>query len=374
MADMVMTNNNKFQQALALLRNPEASFTAETIYTLSDLAGDKLAEFQRIWTDMPEERRLALILRLVETTETNFELDFSSIIRLALDDPDADGRLAAVEGVLEESPLTFIDPLIQMARADPFSNVRAAAAGALGPFILQGELGKLPESVNQRLQETVLALHKNLNEDLDVRRRSLEAIANCGVPGVPDLIREAYYADELPMRASAIFAMGRSCDDIWAPQILDELSSDYPEMRYEAARAAGELELRKALPRLAELAYEDDREVQEMAIWALGEIGGKSARNVLNQLAALAAEADDDDLSEAIQEAQSAASLAGEELLPLFDYPDLEQELDEDDFDDDFDDEDDFELYDEDDFDDEDDDFDEDDFDDHEGIYEDENF
>ncbi len=122
------------------------------------------------------------------------------------------------------------------------------------------------------------------------------------------------------MRVSAVFAMGRSCDDVWTPQIIAELSSDDAEMRYEAARAAGELELRPALARLAELAYDDDREIQEMAIWALGEIGGKQANRVLDQLAAQADSAGDEVLADAVAEAQSVSALSGADLLPLFDF------------------------------------------------------
>jgi len=320
----------KFQRTLTLLRNPAASFTAEAIYSLSDLDGERLDAFQAVWSELPVERRRDLILRLVETAETNFELDFSAIIIPALRDPDSEVRIAAIEGILEDSPHSVIECLMQIALEDPYSEVRAGAVKALGPFVLQGELGKLPPALNLRLQDMLLALYRNLDEDLDVRRRALEAIGNCGREGVSDLIREAYYADELPMRVSAVFAMGRTCDDVWKPQILEELSSDYPEIRYEAARAAGELELRQALPRLAELAHEDDREIQEMAIWALGEIGGKTAQKVLRELAALADASDDDDLADTIAEAQAVASLSGTDSLPLFDFSDYEEEFVED--------------------------------------------
>ena len=111
---------------------------------------------------------------------------------------------------------------------------------------------------------------------------------------------------------------------MWTPQIIAELSSDYSEMRYEAARAAGELELRPALPRLAELAYDEDREIQEMAIWALGEIGGKEAARVLSHLEELADSTEDDELADAVAEAQSAAALSGSELVPLFDFSEYE--------------------------------------------------
>lgn len=341
----------KFERALENLRDADAPFSAEAIYSLSDLAGERLEAFRAVWIGMPVERRRSLIGRLVETAEMNFELDFSAIIYPALEDSDEQIRRTAIEGIFEDSPYTVIERLMIMAQEDPYVDIRASAVGALGQFVLRGELGKLPARLNTRLQDTVLALYHNPNEDLDVRRRALEAVSNCGREGVHELIRAAYYADELPMRVSAVFAMGRSCDEVWAPQILEELSSDHPAMRYEAARAAGELELRPALARLAEMVYEDDREIQEMAIWALGEIGGKAARNVLSQLAALADETGDSELADAVAEAQSAATLSGEDIFPLFDFSDYEDDMD------------DLDLYDEDGFgdnDDDDDDFDED--------------
>jgi len=341
----IQNDTARFEKAMDNLRDGDAPFAAETIYSLSDLAGERLETFFAVWSGLPAERRRGLIARLVETAETNFELDFSAIVFPALEDRDEQIRKVAVEGVFEDSPLSVIERLMDIAQNDPFSEIRASAAAALGQFVLRGELGKLPASLNARLQDTMLALHHNLQEDLDVRRRALEAISNCGREGVHEMIRAAYYADDLPMRVSAVFAMGRSCDEVWAPQILEELSSDYPAMRYEAARAAGELELRPALARLAEMVYEDDREIQEMAVWAIGEIGGKAARSILTQVAALADENGDAELAEAVGEAQSAASLSGEDMFPLFDFSELEGDLDELDL---YDDDDDYDDFDED--------------------------
>ena len=331
MLDVDRQTEQRFHRALDVLRDPDAPFAAEAIYSLSDLDGEHLQSFRALWSQLPAQRRRDLIMRLVDTAETNFELDFSTIIHPALEDTDDEVRKTAVEGILEDSPPRIIERVMGIAQNDPIAEVRAAAAATLGQFVLLGELGKLPSHLNLRLQDTVLALHNNLNEDIDVRRRALEAIANCGREGVLDLIREAYYHDELPMRVSAVFAMGRSCDEVWEPQILDELTSEYPAMRYEAARAAGELELRRALPRLADLAYEGDREIQEIAIWAMGEIGGSAADHLLNELAALADETGDDELSDTVEEAQSAASLVGDDILPLFDFSDYDLDVDEDD-------------------------------------------
>jgi HEAT repeat protein len=316
----------QFERAVANLRDPDAAFTAETIYSLSDLAAARLEAFRSVWGDMSVERRRSLIKRLVESAEMNFELDFSAIIHPALDDADSVVRQAAIEGVLEDCPARIVERLMAIAGSDPFSAVRAGAARALGRHVLRGELGKLPPALTTRLQDGMLNLYRDLNEEPDVRRRALEAAANCTREGIEDLIREAYVADELPMRVSAVFAMGRTCDDVWLPEIMDELSSANPELRYEAARAAGELELKPTLRRLAELAYEDDIEIQEMAIWALGEIGGKAANQVLTNLAALAESTDDPELAAAVSDAQAAALLVGEDALPLFDFSGFEDD------------------------------------------------
>jgi len=85
------------------------------------------------------------------------------------------------------------------------------------------------------------------------------------------------------MRISAVFAMGRSVDKVWSDAVLKELSSTNPAMRYEAARACGELEVNDAVPALVQLIADPDREVQAAAIAALGQIGGPRARRALER-------------------------------------------------------------------------------------------
>jgi len=83
------------------------------------------------------------------------------------------------------------------------------------------------------------------------------------------------------MQISAVFAMGRSADTRWARQVRQELFSPNTALRYEAARACGELQLSEAVPELEELADDVDHEVQEAALWALGQVGGDKAREIL---------------------------------------------------------------------------------------------
>jgi HEAT repeat protein len=201
-----------------------------------------------------------LIRRLVEASETNFDLDFGAVTHLALTDLDDEIREIAIEATwIDESP-DMLRRLLVLASSDISQGVRAAAVSALGLFILQGELGKFDPALARQAENVAIKLYEDHDESVDVRRRALEAIANCGRSGVDDMIEQAYRDDNAQMRASAVFAMGRSCDVKWAPMVLRELTSDSPEMRYEAARTAGELEIRDAVPHLAEMLEDEDRE------------------------------------------------------------------------------------------------------------------
>lgn len=304
----------KFEAVLVNLQDADQPLAAETIYGLSDLNADDLKRLSAVWGGIPLERRRPLIHRLVEAAETNFDMDFGAVTRLALTDLDDEVRATAVEATWTDESPDMLRRLIGLASGDHAETVRAAAVSALGQFILLGELSKFDPMLTRQAENVALKLYHNEREGVDVRRRALEAIANCGREGVSEMIEESYEDNDARMRASALFAMGRSCDPKWSPVVLRELDSGDPEMRYEAARAAGELELREALPQLARLLEGEDREVMEMAVWALGEIGGNQAQRLLDDLIEQAENASDDALVEAIEEAMEAASLAGEDL------------------------------------------------------------
>jgi HEAT repeat protein len=302
------------EQVLAQLNDIELPLTAAVINRLSDLNTSDLARFREGWPNIPVERRSQLLQRLGETSETNFELDFVEVTRLGLGDADEEVRVAAIEAAWYDETRDFLYAIMKLAVRDPAEAVRAEALSAMGRFILLGELDELKPSLAREAQDVALAVYRSDDESIDVRRRAVEALGNCTREGVPDLIRDAYESDDSRMRASALFAMGRSCDDVWAGIILDELVSDDPEMRYEAARAAGELELSDAVERLGQLLHDDDREVLEMAVSALGEIGGDEARELLEAAIERAEIAGDEGLIEAIHESLEHASLIGEDL------------------------------------------------------------
>ena len=210
----------------------------------------------------------------------------------------------------EDESLVLMNRLIEIALYDEAINVRAAAASALGRFILLGELGDLPEDETNKAQDAAVSILDNLAEDIDVRRRALEAIANSSHEILDEAIREAYNNDDHRMQISAVFAMGRSYDAQWNEFVLQQLDSEDPEMSYEAARAAGELEIEEAVPALTRLALDDDREVKEVAIWSLGEIGRRNQLVSSNALPLRPSAIRTTNSLEAIEDAIGTASLA----------------------------------------------------------------
>ncbi len=254
-----------------------------SLYHLSSLEAKDVARMRGVWPGLPIELRRRLTARLAELAEADFEVDFGAIFRLGLEDDDAEVRVAAVEGLWEDEDVRLVPLLAACLREDKAIEVRVAAATSLGRFILLGELEKIRPDPKTRAYEALLAACQDVEVHVEVRRRAIESLAYVGNETVAELICQAYAAPEERVRVSAVFAMGRSADTRWVRQMQQELSSPSPELRYEAARACGELQLGEAVPELEELADDADPEVQEAALWALGQIGGDKAREIVER-------------------------------------------------------------------------------------------
>ncbi|MDZ4763920.1 MAG: HEAT repeat domain-containing protein [Chloroflexota bacterium] len=299
----------------ALKASEGGRLNSTIFYGLSDLSADDVAVLGGVWATLTPTTRRKVMRRVAETAETNFDLDYSQIGRLALNDSDAEVRQAAIETLAEDRGLDLMDRLIDMSANDDERDVRAVAMSGLGAFIYAGELGELPEFETSRAQDAAIGVLNDKTEPVEVRRRALEAISNCSIDMVPDLVREAYQNGDRRMRVSAVYAMGRTFDPSWRETVLRELSSEDPEMRFEAARSAGELEMRAAVPTLALLTRESDSEIREIAVWSLGEIGGEDAMKVLSKVARDAERAKNDDFLQLIEDAIQSASISSSDLL-----------------------------------------------------------
>lgn len=325
MTDKNQAVDNGFASALESLRQESGSISTATLFSLSDVNRQELQQFAETWLTLPVERRRQIAMAMGELAEEDIEADFNRLFRYLLDDEDAEVREHAIDGLWEDEDAALINPLIGAMRSDAAARVRAAAASSLGRYVLLAETKRIPSERGEQIAEALLAVVRNSGEDQLVRRRAIESISYRGDETVRDIVESAYASEEAKMRATAVFSMGRSADPYWRRTVAQELWSPDPQMRFEAARAAGELEYKVAVPRLIELLEDADREVQDASITALGQIGGKAAREALVGLL----EGDDEVARELAQDALDELEFTRESELLLYDMGlgDSEQEL-----------------------------------------------
>ena len=300
------------------LADDDKPLSIPKLYMLSGLEKPDVDRVRAAWPSISGDRRLAVVRHLADITEANFEVDFGSIFRIGLTDSEPQVRVAAIDGLWEENDVKLIQPLIDLMQNDAAEEVRAAAAGSLARFVLAGELDEIPAAKSEMTVEALREVIGDADETIEVRRRAVEAIGFSSADGVSDLIGEAYGDIDERMQVSAVFAMGRSADLRWADLVLQEAESSNSEMRYEAARACGELQNPGAVPALARLLDDPDDQVREAAVWALGQIGGNEPRRLLTRIL----EDDDSDLHEAAETAlEELEFLSGDGLdFALLDY------------------------------------------------------
>jgi hypothetical protein len=274
-----------FEQAMRQLEDKRAVLSSLVLYALSAASTEEIRIFRQEWPAIPVQRRRKIITALAESAEANFELDYNAIFRVTMADEDEQVRTASIEGLWEDEGVTLIAPLVHLVRKDRAASSRAAAAASLGRFVLLGELEELEERHVKLIHGALLEAIADQAELLDVRRRAVESIAYWDEPCVHDIIAAAYQEPAELMRISAVFAMGRSAGPDWSETVREELHNSNPAMRYEAARACGELGSKAAVPELIALVSDPDREVQFAAMGALGQIGGQQARRVLERCA-----------------------------------------------------------------------------------------
>jgi HEAT repeat protein len=291
--------SSPIEEIIANLGSSDKPLRSSKLAGLSNLNSEELAVLEQVWATIEPKRRRQIVSQLVRLAEDDFELNFDSILKNCLKDEDAEVRSKAIEGLWENEEPSLINPLINLLEQDSSEKVQAAAATALGKFVMLAEHKKLNSSHVAKVCSALLAVISDKSKPIEVKRRALEAVAPINLPQVKRAILQAYRSHDPKIRCSSIYAMGKSCNPAWLPTLLKELGSADTEIRYEAAGACGELGEEEAVPHLTALVNGPDIEVQLAAIQALGKIGGTEAKNCLEQCL--------DDDSEAIQQAAEQA-------------------------------------------------------------------
>jgi len=264
----------------ALAEDPDEMSTGD-FFEASGLLPEELVVFARAWFGFTVEIQRWIIVTMAEQAEENADLDFSAVFRMCLKDKDEEVLEKAIEGLWEDEDRAIIPSLIQVLHSDRSPQVRGAAAVALGKFPVLVQEGKLLAKDGDSILESLMAILNDSGQPMEVARRSLEAVAPFNTPDIRKIVTRAYKSDDLMLKCSSIYAMGRTGEAGLLPVLIKELQSSEPSIRYESAHACGELGEEDAVPHLVALLEDDDSQVQLAGINALGKIGGPLAKKVL---------------------------------------------------------------------------------------------
>ncbi len=315
-------------ELIQALNDTDSTLAARYLYRLSDLEGNELEQVQQTWKNIPDWRRKALLEDLEELGEKDDLLSFEAVARIAVEDADAQVRISALRILYEFESRDLVTLYTRVLEKDQDVEVRAEAAANLGKYVLAGELEELPSRVLTDIENRLLKVIQG-QESAVVQQQALESLGYSGRKEVSALIRKAYASDQADWKASAVAAMGHSANEAWAPQVIESLDNAIPQVRLEAVRSAGELEL-KTSDRLLELLDDPDDEVRQAAIWSLAQTGGSGVRLSLERLLD---ESEDDDEQLLLEDALELLNFTEETdglLLVDLDEIDNDEEMDED--------------------------------------------
>jgi HEAT repeat protein len=288
-----MAEHTPFSQVVQALLDETSPFPARLLYRFSDLEPSDLDSVLEAWPKVSLRRKLALLEDLEELAESDTLMCFDNIARALLTDPEAGVRTGAIRLLVECNDIKLVPVYLEMLTSDESIETRAAAASALGLFVYEGELEEIPAKTLKEVEEALFDAVQNASATL-VRRRALEALGTSSREEVPALIEAAYRRKDADWMVSALFAMGRSSDERWEKQILAQLRNQNDDIRAEAIRAAGGVELASARASLLDLLEdEEDLEMRREIVWSLSKIGGEGVRDKLEEL--LDSEPDDEE-------------------------------------------------------------------------------
>jgi len=315
---------SEFHLVLHELEHDDCPLTPNLLSRMSGPTPSEADGFVLFLERISPERKRDIITRMVEYSEENFEIDYMDIFRRCLNDSDPSVRRQAIEGLWEDDRPGLVKPLLSILSSDKDSAVCASAAASLGRFLFLAECDELDSALGDMIEQALHAVIES-SDDIQVARRAIESLAYINDDSVRRIIEQAYAHHDAQMRESAVFAMGRSADRFWTETVLAELYADSPAMRYEAARACGELQLQRAVEPLARLISDSDSEIRGMTVWALGQIGGKHAQSILERCI----EGEDEFLSAAAAEALAEMEFADRSMdLMVYGPDDLEATVD----------------------------------------------
>ena len=195
---------------------------------------------------------------------------------------------------------------ILCANSEP-DELRGQAAISLGPALEMADMDgfedvddvTISEGMFGKIKETLQRLHMDTRAPKEVRRRALEASVRALQDWHQDAVRVAYAEDDEEWKLTAVFCMQYVRG--FKKEILESLQSENPDIHYQAIRAAGPWEVKKAWSHIAGLitSGDTDKDLLIAAIESAALIRPHEVSELLGDLL----DSDDEDIAEAVDEA-----------------------------------------------------------------------
>jgi HEAT repeat protein len=321
-----------FQKVIDALLDESQDFPRPYLRDFSDIDPAALSSMLQAWPRVRPDRKRVLLEELQSLSEADTLVCFDDFARAVLDDPEPSVRTRAIRLLAECEDPKLIPALLHLLDDDDDKTVRTEAAGALGLFVLLGELEEISAESQEQVEDALLRKIKS-DDGAGIRRRALESLGYSSRPDVAPLIETAFARPDPDWQAAALNAMGHSCDERWRDQVMLMLLNDDPRIQLAAIKSVGELELKEARPILIQILLDEDVDdgIVAAGIWSLSQIGGEEARVYIE---GLLDETEDEDLVEFLEEALDnlafTEDMAGFDLIALDPDDDLLDIEDED--------------------------------------------
>lgn len=266
---------------------------------LSDLNDDEFNNFLATWNILDLEVQTKLVANLYGLSEENSDLNFEKIFKLGLQSIDESIIYASLEGLWESESHDTLRRLIRLASRNLSPHVKGSVMTHISRFILLGHDGRINKMMLDNIHQLLKASYSNMDEPTEIRRRALESLGYFDDLETQEYIKEAYTSNNPTLKVSSIYAMGKTCNEIWSPILIEELKNEDPEIRYESVEALVEIGEETCVDLLMDLISDEDQQVRLSVIAGMGKMGTLSSKELL--LTCL------DDEDEEIAEAASIA-------------------------------------------------------------------
>jgi len=299
---------NQFSDILSELRENNRELTYKEIQSFSDLSEENLAQFRQTWNLLSNKRKEMFFELLLVEFMSNTLMDFSEIALIGLNDEDPIIRRGSLKLLMDNRKSYFLDQLISISKQDPDTEVRLDAISTLGYFLMDMETAERGKNKAKKVLKALESLMES--PDKLTRLRVMEALAYVDHPAIIPLVYASLTSNIDTEIASGLRAVQNSLNQRWAANVIENLDHPNPDVQYEAIKAVGELQLKRARNRILRLLAQFDQlddDILDATILTASQLGGNQVREMIEMIEEVFE--DEEDMAELFEEAKSNLEL-----------------------------------------------------------------